>query len=101
MSQRFSEAVTTGKRSGRGQNTIDCYDEFVTMWGESPGSEPLSYGGSTTYSNDNINTDNLSDDASSSSSNSLSNSTLYNYCYSSTSVLTKLFLFINNKNYFH
>ena len=101
LRQTFSEAVTTCRRSGSGQITINYYDEFIKIWGGSPASEPLNYGSSTTCANDNINADSSSDNPSSNSSNSLANSNPYNYCHSSTSTLTKFFLLTFNKNYFH
>ena len=89
LRQKFSEAVTTDRRSGSGQITIYYFDELVKIWGGSPASEQLSYGTSTTCVNDNMNSDNFSDNSSSSSSNSLSNNIPYNYRYSSNSTLTK------------
>ena len=38
---------------------------MIKIWFESPASKPLSFGGSTTYGNGNINVDNFSDDSSS------------------------------------
>ena len=49
LRQIFSEAATTGRRSGSGQITVDYYDELVKIWDESPVSEPLSYEISTTW----------------------------------------------------
>ena len=43
LRQRFSEAVTTGRRSGCGQITIDYHDKLVKIWDGSPASEPLGY----------------------------------------------------------
>ena len=75
LRQKFSDAVTTGRRNGSGQITLDYYDEFVYA-------------------------DNFSDNTSSSSSNSLSNNTPYNYCHSCTSTLTKRKISINrNEEY--
>ena len=87
--QKFSEAVTTGRRSGSGQIAIDYYDELVKIWGGSPVSEPLSYGTNTTCFNDHMNADNFSDNTSSSSSHSLSNNNPYDYRHSSNSTLPK------------
>ena len=89
LRQKFSEAVATGRRSGSGQITIDYYAELVKICGGSPASEPLSYGTSTTYVNDNMNSGNFSDNTTSSSSNSLSINTPYDYRHASISILTK------------
>ena len=63
LRQKFSEAVTTGRRSGSGQIVMEHYDDLVKLWGGSPASEPLSYGCSTSEVNCNLNSeDNLSRD---------------------------------------
>ena len=63
LRQKFSEAVTTGTRSGSGQIVMEHYDDLVKLWGGSPASEPLSYGCSTSEVNCNVNSeDNLSGD---------------------------------------
>ena len=63
LRQKFSEAVTTGRRSGKGQIVMEHYDDLINLWGGSPTSEPLSYGCSTSEVNCNVNSeDNLSGD---------------------------------------
>ena len=75
LRQKFSQSDTASRRSGSGQITADYCDELVEIWGGSPVSEPLNYGSSTTWVNDDINADNTSDNPSSRRSNSLSKST--------------------------
>ena len=63
LRQKFSEAVTTGRRSGSGQIVMEHYDDLVKLWGGSPASQPLCYGCSTSEVNYNVNSeDNLSGD---------------------------------------
>ena len=60
---KFSEAVTTGRRSGSGQIVMEYYDDLVKLWGGSLASEPLSCGCSTSEVNYNVNSeDNISGD---------------------------------------
>ena len=42
--QRFSMAVTTGRRSGSGKVILEYYDKLVLIWGGSAAVEPLNYG---------------------------------------------------------
>ena len=42
--QSFSNAVTTGRRSGSGKIVFEHYDRLVSLWGGSAGTEPLSFG---------------------------------------------------------
>ena len=42
--QKFSEAVTSGRRSGSGKVILEFYDQLVQIWGGSPATEPLSAG---------------------------------------------------------
>lgn len=42
--QKFSEAVTSGRRSGSGKIILEFYDQLVQIWGGSPATEPLSSG---------------------------------------------------------
>eukprot|EP00794_Sanderia_malayensis_P004367 gene4367-4948_t len=45
--QKFSEAVTSGQRSGSGKIVLEFYDQLVQLWGGSPATEPLPSGVST------------------------------------------------------
>ena len=42
--QKFSEAVTSVRRSGSGKIILEFYDQLVQIWGGSPATEPLSAG---------------------------------------------------------
>ena len=42
--QNFSNAVTTGTRSGSGKLVLEHYDKLVQIWDGSPATEPLSCG---------------------------------------------------------
>ena len=42
--QKFSVAVTSGRRSGSGKIILEFYDQLVQIWGGSPATEPLSAG---------------------------------------------------------
>lgn len=42
--QRFSKAITSGRRSGSGKIVLEFYDELVKIWGGSPATEPLPFG---------------------------------------------------------
>ena len=44
LRQKFSNAVTTGSRSGSGKLVMEFYDVMVKIWGGSPSTEPLSFG---------------------------------------------------------
>eukprot|EP00112_Aurelia_sp_Birch-Aquarium-sp1_P019756 Seg495.11 transcript_id=Seg495.11/GoldUCD/mRNA.D3Y31 product="hypothetical protein" protein_id=Seg495.11/GoldUCD/D3Y31 len=42
--QSFSQAVTTGSRSGSGKIVFEHYDRLVSLWGGSAATEPLPFG---------------------------------------------------------
>ena len=44
LRQKFSNAVTTGSRSGSGKLVMELYDVMVKIWRGSPSTEPLSFG---------------------------------------------------------
>ena len=44
LRQKFSTAVTTGRRSGSGKMVMEFYDLMVLIWGGAPSTEPLSFG---------------------------------------------------------
>ena len=52
LRQKFSNAVTTGSRSGSGKLVMEFYDVMVKIWGGSPSTEPLSFGVQSSVPND-------------------------------------------------
>ena len=44
LRQKFSNAVTSGTRSGSGKMVMEFYDVMVKIWGGSPATEPLQFG---------------------------------------------------------
>jgi hypothetical protein len=44
LRQKFSTAVTSGRRSGSGKMVMELYDLMVLIWGGTPSTEPLSFG---------------------------------------------------------
>ena len=51
LRQRFSQAITTGTRSGSGKMVMQFYDLMVQIWGGSPATEPLAFGVQSSSSN--------------------------------------------------
>ena len=89
MRQKFSEAVTAGRRIEGEQITTDYYNELVKAWGGPPALETLSSESNNTCAIDNVYADNFFDVPNNRSSNSLSNSTPYKCLHFSASTLTK------------
>ena len=52
LRQKFSNAVTTGSRSGSGKLVMEFYDVMVKMWEGSQSTEPLSFGVETSVPHD-------------------------------------------------
>lgn len=44
LRQKFSTAVTSGRRSGSGKIVMEFYDTMVLIWGGAPSTEPLPFG---------------------------------------------------------